>query len=236
MQKGDIVLVNFTGKESESKMVFDTTDEKIAKQSGIFRENHVFRPIPIVIGNGELILGLEEGLLQMKEGEEKKLEIPHQKAFGERRKELVAVVPLQQFRKQKLNPVPGMIVEINNRPARVQTISGGRVRIDFNSELAGKKVEYDIKIEKHVKEPKEQVDVFLEKFFPIKEKSPKAKISGEELEITFQQELPQGFDVLKKAFAKVITDSVKGIKKVRFTEEFAKEKDAKQEKTESQNE
>jgi FKBP-type peptidyl-prolyl cis-trans isomerase 2 len=120
MQKGDIVLVSFTGKESGSKMVFDTTDEKIAKQIGIFRENHVFKPIPIVIGNGELILGLEEGLLQMKEGEEKKLEIPHQKAFGERRKELVAVVPLQ--------PVPafqvGDLFYIQNLVAALQAPSG----------------------------------------------------------------------------------------------------------------
>ena len=110
------------------------------------------------------------------------------------------------------------------------------MRVDFNSELSGKKVEYDIKIEKHVKEPKEQVDVFLEKFFPFKEKSPKAKINGEELEVAFQQELPQGFDILKKAFAKVITESVKGIKKVKFMEEFAKEKEAPQEKKESKNE
>ncbi len=223
MNKGDIVLVSFTGKEVDSNRVFDTTDEKTAKESGLIRENHVYRPIPVVVGNGELILGLEKALLEMNEGEEKQLEIEPVNAFGERRKDMVMVVALQEFRKQKINPVQGLIVEINGHYGKVQTISGGRVRVDFNSELAGKKVEYSLKVEKHVTDQKEQVEVFVQKFFPFKDKKAKTKITGEELEVILPGGLRGEIDILKNAFAKVVTESVKGIEKVKFSEEFEKE-------------
>lgn len=218
MKKGETVFVSFTGRVSETKMVFETTSEKTAKESGFVTENREFKHVPVIIGNNELLPGLEEALLEMNEGETRHLELPAQKAFGERKKELIAVVPLQQFRKEKINPIPGLIVEINGRPAKVQTVSGGRVRVDFNSELAGKKVEYELKIEKHVTDPKEKAVVLAEKMFPFREKTPKVQISGDELELVFEMELPKSMDVLKGAFEKIAKESIKEIKKVKFTE------------------
>ncbi len=225
MKKGDILLVNFTGKETQDNKVFDSTSEKIAKDNGFFHEGHVYAPMTVVVGSGELITGLEEELEKMHVGEQRIVVIEPKKAFGERRKDLVFVVPLQEFRNRQIQPFPGLVVDLNGRYGKVQTVSGGRVRVDLNSDLAGKTVEYSITIERQLTDPKEQSLVLAEKFFPFKEK-PTIKLNGEELEVNLPSNLPKNVQILKDAYSKFLTEHVKEVKKVKFIEEV-KEKDAK---------
>lgn len=226
MKKGDIVLVEFTGIDTTNNRVFDTTDEKTAKANNLYRENGIYKPIPIVIGSGELIRGLEEELEKMSEGEEKKVTIPAEKAFGQRRKELVFVVSIQEFKKRQINPFPGLVVQLNNGYGKVQSVSGGRVRIDMNSDLAGKTVEYQVKVASVLKNPKEKADALVKKFFPLKDKKVEAKLTGEELEVALPIGLPADFQIIKDAFAEFVTMHVPEIKKVKFVEEFEAKKEA----------
>ena len=39
MQKGDVVLVELTGREAESRKVFETTSEEVAKKEGAFAQD-----------------------------------------------------------------------------------------------------------------------------------------------------------------------------------------------------
>lgn len=67
-QDGDMVSVNYTGKLQDGT-VFDSSD----KQG---------RPISFVLGAGMVIKGWDEGILGMKIGDKKTLEIPPEKAYG----------------------------------------------------------------------------------------------------------------------------------------------------------
>lgn len=161
------VKISYTGRIKDGK-VFETTSEKIAKEEGIFNEKKIYQPLPIVVGEGQVIKGLEEALSSMKltPGEEKKnIEIPPEKAFGERDPNKVRLISRGQFKREGITPIPGMVVELNGRPARIQTVSGGRVRVDFNSELAGKIVVYDVKIEGIAKTKREKVNYLIERSF-----------------------------------------------------------------------
>ena len=89
MEKGDIVKVTFTAREESSGNIFDTTSEKVAKEAGIFKEGAIYRAIPVVVGAGDLIKGLEAELEKMSEGEQKEITLEPEQAFGERKKELV---------------------------------------------------------------------------------------------------------------------------------------------------
>ena len=42
------------------------------------------------------------------------------------------------FIQQKINPIPGVMFNFDGRIAKVLTVSGGRVMIDFNNPIAGK--------------------------------------------------------------------------------------------------
>jgi len=48
---------------------------------------------------------------------------------------------------------------------RVQSIDGGRVRVDFNHELAGKTIEYDIKVKEIIKDEVEKVKSMIQLYY-----------------------------------------------------------------------
>jgi hypothetical protein len=64
-----------------------------------------------------------------------------------------------------MNPVPGMPVELDGMPARIQTVAGGRVRVDFNHELAGKTLVFKVKVAGEAKTEKEKAMFLVERNF-----------------------------------------------------------------------
>lgn len=166
ISKGDFIRINYVGKIKESGRVFDTTLEEVARKSNIYDEKLNFKPAPIVVGANHVIQGLDEALVGMEVGEKKTVVIPPEKGYGARDPKLVKVVPLKDFRRQGLRPVPGMRVEAEGRIGRVQSVSGGRVRVDFNYELAGKVLEYEVSVEEKINKLEEKVRLLLELHMP----------------------------------------------------------------------
>ncbi len=162
------IRISYTGKLKDSGKVFDTTSEQVAKKEGVFNKDKKYFPLPIVLGAGQLIPGLDEILKSIKlaPGKEKKnIELLPEKAFGNRDPTKVRLVSRGQFKKEGITPIPGMVVELDGRPAKIQTVAGGRVRVDFNSELAGRTVIYDLKIVSIAKNKKEQITYLIERSF-----------------------------------------------------------------------
>ncbi|MDD5147860.1 MAG: peptidylprolyl isomerase [Candidatus ainarchaeum sp.] len=233
MEQGKIVLVNYTGKAVSSGSVFETTDEKKAIEAGLFQEKKKYGAVPIILGEGEMLKAIDSALLAMKEGEEKKLVLQPKDAFGERSQKLIGVVPLKEFQNRKINPVPGMVLDLNDRIARIQSVSGGRVRVDFNHPLAGKEIEYDLKIEKELKSQKEQIESLFEKYFGIiPDNEKKLSIKENKIEISIDAKYASATGQLKKMFSGIITKHVKGIESVKFSEEFTKAEETENKETE----
>lgn len=141
VSKGDFVEVSFTASIAGGA-VFEKTGE----------------PLLVVAGAGQVISGFDELLVGSAEGVQKSALISKEKAFGERKAELVKLVPLAEFQKHGLAPVAGMPVDVDGMPGRVQSVSGGRVRVDFNPELAGQDLHYDYKVEKVISSPEAKVE------------------------------------------------------------------------------
>ncbi|PIN85088.1 MAG: hypothetical protein COV47_04085 [Candidatus Diapherotrites archaeon CG11_big_fil_rev_8_21_14_0_20_37_9] len=220
-----VITIDFTGTETESGKIFDTTNEAIAKQNGIYREGGIYRPVATIIGKGDVLHGMDEALKGMKKGESKTITLAPEKAFGERRKELVVVIPIKEFQKRKLQPFPGLIVDLNGQYGRVQTVSGGRVRVDLNNDLAGKTVKYDLKIVDEYTKADEKAGVLVEKFFPLKEATPKSKFSDGILTIELPKEIGENLKPLIAQFTKMIKEIIPEINKIDVVD--SKEKKAK---------
>ena len=214
-----MVLVNFTGRVVASNAIFETTEEKKAIEAGAFDQHKKYAPELIVVGSGEMLKPLEEALGKMNIGEGKKIVLKPQEAFGERNQKLIGIVPLHDFQERKINPSPGLMIEMNDRVGKVQSVSGGRVRVDFNHPLAGKEVEFELKIEKELKGTEEKIQGLFEKFFGvIPESEKKLLIKEDRVEISLDPKYAQAVAPVKKAFSEIITKNVKGITSVKFTE------------------
>lgn len=165
LQNGDFVKINYTGKIKETGKVFDTTLEKVAKENNIYDERVQFKAAPIVVGANHVLRGLDEALLGAEVGETKIIEVPPEKGYGNRDPKLVKVVPVKDFTRQGMRAVPGMRVEADGRTGKIQSVGAGRVRIDFNYELAGKTLVYEINVEEKVNKPEEKIRLLLERNF-----------------------------------------------------------------------
>lgn len=168
LKQGDFVRINYTGKIKGSGKVFDTTSESAAKEYGIYdpKVQAQFKPVPIIIGARHVILGLDEALVGMEVGEKKVVEILPEKGYGQRDPKLVKVVPLKDFKAQKMAPYPGMRIEAEGRVGKVQSVGAGRVLVDFNYELAGKALEYEVNVEEKINKLEEKIRLLLELHFP----------------------------------------------------------------------
>jgi len=163
--KKRMVSATFTGKELLGNAVFETTDEKIASEMGILQAGKKYGPLTIITGQKELMPLVERALEDMKEGEERVVKLLPKDAFGERLDEAIRVTPLQNFLEQKINPYPGLVVRIGNAIGKVQSVGSGRVRIDFNHPLAGRDVEYHVRLEKEYKDKKEISEQIFSKYY-----------------------------------------------------------------------
>jgi len=219
----DIVRVSFTGRVKDTGKVFDTTYAEVAKKSGIFNEHLPYGPAPMVLGENRLIPGLENVLSKMKSGEEKTVVIHPKDAFGEREPELVKLVPLKVFKANGINPAPGLVVVLeNNLPGRVQTVSGGRVRVDFNHELAGRTLEYELKIDRRLTDEEEKIKALFELVFPrIPTKDLKINRREKELELVLPNDCTklEDLQVRKMGLIKYLKKCV-GEDKIQITEEY----------------
>jgi FKBP-type peptidyl-prolyl cis-trans isomerase SlyD len=222
MAKGDIISIEFTGKEQVTGTVFDTTNEELAKKSGIFNENQHYGPVVITVGKGELLKGIDSTLEHMKAGEKKSIALKAKEAFGERSTELVRVLPLNEFKKHNVSAVPGTIVNVNDMSGRVQSVSGGRVRVDFNPEMAGKDVEYDLHVVKVFTTAEEKAHALAMKHFPAWEK-PIVKIVGDKLEVHVSlKDLPFVHN-RETAFAQNVLEAIPSVKKIEVMRSYTAE-------------
>ncbi len=223
MKQNAIAYIEFTGRDLVTGKIFDTTSEKTPKDNGIYSEKRVYGPIPVVVGLGEIIKGIDETLLQMQEGDSRKEIIAPDKGFGQRRKELIVLVPLAEFTKRKIQPFPGLIVDLNGAYGRVQSVSGGRVRVDLNNDLAGHDLEYEIKVVKEVKDLQEKAKIIVEKFFPLAEK-PEAEVKDNKLVIKIGKEKAKLFSQVIPIFSKKAKEILPEIKEVEFVESKSEDK------------
>lgn len=218
MEKGDLLKFDYTARAKDTGIIFDTTIESVAKENKLSKEDRTYGSVTVWLGEDKLFAGMEEALLKLKEGEEKEFTFTPEKAFGERNPELVRVVPIQQFKRQGIQPVPGMSFTIEGRTARVQSVSGGRVRVDFNPEYAGRTLVYKIKVVKAAKTDEEKASFLFERIFGYE---PKVKVSERGVEYALDALSQQ-----KQKLAKDIEKALK-VKNVRFTEEVRAKEEKK---------
>ncbi len=171
VQKGDVIRLHYTGKVKETGEIFDTTFEEVAKEAGIYNEKGIYGPVPIAVGAGHVLSGLDEQLEGLEVGKKYEIIVPPEKGFGKRDPKLIKTFTLGQFRRQGIYPFPGMPIEIETESGRklkgrVLTVSGGRVRVDFNHPYAGKHLVYEVEVLEKIEDPIEKVKALIELRMP----------------------------------------------------------------------
>lgn len=171
LQKKDFIEIEFTARTKDGE-VFDSNIKSDLEK---VNPNIEAKPFVFCIGEGMFLKGVEDFLIGKEIGKYQ-IELSPENAFGKRDLQLIKMIPMKVFREQKLNPVQGAMFNFDNRIAKILSVSGGRVVVDFNNPIAGKEVVYDINILRKIDNTNEKISSFVnflfrqELNFEVKEK------------------------------------------------------------------
>ena len=164
VNNGDFVMVEMTGR-AETGEIIETTDEELAREEGVYEEGRAYGPRLVVVGEGYVLRGLDQRLPGVPFEEETEIEIPAAEAFGERDPENVQMIPYRILRSKGVNPVIGGELEIDGRRAIVRSVGAGRVQVDYNHPLAGRKIVYTLKVTENVTDEKKKMGALIGRRF-----------------------------------------------------------------------
>lgn len=162
VNKGDVIRIEYDAFIEETGELFDTTSADSAKDAGIFNEKYTYGPIALRVGGGTVFPGLDEAIEGAEVGVDKDVVIPPEKAAGDRDPKLVELHSMREFLKQDIQPQVGVEVSLGQRRGVITAVTAGRVRVDFNNQLAGKDLKYAFKVIEVVSEQDEKAKAVLE--------------------------------------------------------------------------
>ena len=135
VKNGDKVKVHYHGKLTSGE-TFDSSEGR--------------QPLEFEVGSGMVIKGFDDGVMGMKVGDKKTINIPAELAYGSKNPEMIIDFPKSQF-------PDGMAVEIG-MPLMMSSASGQQIPVtvvdvkeeavvlDANHHLAGEELIFDLEL------------------------------------------------------------------------------------------
>ncbi len=138
VNKGNIVKFSYIGK---------------LQNGSVFSKNKENELVECIVGEGNLIKGIEEGLIGMHVSEKKEILIPPEKAYGVRDEKLIKKFPkkiLSDFI-EKLDEKIGEIINLQHKDgktfsARLISVGDEDVTLDLNHPLADKMLTFELEV------------------------------------------------------------------------------------------
>jgi peptidylprolyl isomerase len=132
---GDKVKVHYTGK-LENGEVFDSSKDR--------------QPLEFEIGGGNVMPGVEKGIIGMEIGDTKSIQIPPEDAFGPWRRELLVDLKRNEF-PENMNLTVGQKLQMRHMDGDplsliITDVNEDTVMLDANHPLAGKTLVFDVEL------------------------------------------------------------------------------------------
>lgn len=177
LSTGEFVEVAYTARTVEDGQLVDTTDADVAADEGVDDGGREFKPRTIVLGEGHIFASVEDAIAGGDVGETGTVTVPAGEAFGEYDPDDVETISIEKIDED--DQYPGANVHVDGRHGYIQTVIGGRARVDFNHPLAGEDVEYEYEILDVVEDRERQAAGLFEMFLDVE---PELRIEVDEVE------------------------------------------------------
>lgn len=164
LQEGDVIRLDLTAYTVEEELLVDTTDPEVAEEEGV-DENQTIEPRVIVIGEGHVFDPVDNALIGLEEGDSATVIVEAANAFGEHDPDQVRTIGTDKIPED--DRYPGAYVEIDGQNGFVETIIGGRARVDFNHPFAGEDIEYDLEVLEILDDREELAKGLIQSFLDV---------------------------------------------------------------------
>ena len=129
-----IATVHYTGTLPDGE-VFDSSRDK--------------DPMTFLVGHKNMIPGFEEELMGASKGETRTFTLPPERAYGERDDDAIQQVSREQFPEDMEIKIGMMMAAQTDQgpiPFTISEINGDQITIDFNHQMAGKTLTFEVEI------------------------------------------------------------------------------------------
>ena len=161
-----LVYIDYSATTQDDGVVFDTTMSEVAKDSGIYKEGDRYEPMLVAIGWNWLLGALEEELIGMKVGDSKTVAVPPEKGAGQKDPTKIKMIAKTKLAKHGTRPVKGQQITFGNERGVITSVLGRQVRVDFNSPLAGRTLEFDVTLRGIISDPEEKLRAVVKRRMP----------------------------------------------------------------------
>lgn len=164
VEPGQIAIVHLTGRlvdGANAGEVFETTDVDVALEEGIYHDNRDFKPLEFRVGEGHVLPGIDDAVQGMSEGETRTVVLDPEEAYGTVDEDAIVTVAREELeaRSDTTAEVGELVESERGDVGWITDVSGDEVTVDFNHELAGERVEFEIKLlEMHASETAQKVE------------------------------------------------------------------------------
>lgn len=137
VKKGDTIRVHYTGTLTQDGSLFDSSEGR--------------EPLEFTVGSGMVIFGFDQGVLEMKVGEKKQVNIPFMEAYGPVNEHMIIEFGNDQFPSDLGQPEVGMMLHLsdpdgNQLPVVITELKESTFVLDGNHALAGKDLTFDLEL------------------------------------------------------------------------------------------
>ncbi len=214
LQRHDFVELDYTGKVADGA-IFDTTNEQVAHQSNLPHHHGSLHSPIVCIGQRQVLPGLDQDLEGKEVGREYTVVLQPEQAFGKRDVKNLRIIPMGIFKEHKVQPQPGLQVDVDDERGIVTSIAGGRVVVNFNHPLAGKEITYNYTIKRKITDTSEKIKSFLSSMIGQPQDNIAVALHAGNTVVTLPVQLPQQFtDMLGKKLTEInVVNSVEFVVK-----------------------
>jgi len=222
IEKGSLVLLNYTAKVKETDEAIETTVEEDAKKFNIYDPTRTYEPRLVSVGDGWVLKGLDEALGNANVGDKMEIEVSPEKGFGQRDPDKVRMIPLRKLGDKADEVKVGDAIEIDDKIGIVRFIGSGRVQLDYNHRLAGRTIMYSLQILKRLEQDNEKIVALIKRRLPVDENKLKVTLTEGNLNIELPSEfyMHEGLQVIKRAIVNDIFKYINTVQKIKFVETY----------------
>ena len=135
VKKGDTIKIHYHGTLNDGS-IFDSSKQR--------------EPLEFEVGSGMVIPGFDDGVMNMKVGDVKTMNIPFNEAYGPVQEEMIIDFPRNQF-PEDMQPEAGMQLQMSDKsgqnfPVVVVSANDEIVKLDANHPLAGKDLTFELEL------------------------------------------------------------------------------------------
>lgn len=137
VKNGDTIRVHYKGTLTADGSLFDSSEGR--------------EPLEFKVGEGMVISGFDKGVIDMKVGDKKVIDIPHLHAYGPMNDMMIFEFDRSQLPEDLENPQVGMVLHMmdqegHNLPVAITELTEEKVKLDANHPLAGKDLTFEIEL------------------------------------------------------------------------------------------